>query len=68
MYSVKSAQLIATEAIILGIMLYSIHYVFSLLQLGKGFTVFASAVALHVACEYSGLNQWYSLKYVKMIS
>uniref|UniRef100_A0A6C0DZH8 Uncharacterized protein n=1 Tax=viral metagenome TaxID=1070528 RepID=A0A6C0DZH8_9ZZZZ len=66
---VKELQIVAIEAVVVGIFLIVIHYVVKHILRGANdlLILFISGALFHIIFEVSGLNRWYSEEYCKIL-
>lgn len=68
---VKEISLVLFEAVIVGFGLAILYEIVKMVIAPKEkanyLLLFVSGVIFHLLCEYTGVNQWYSIKYCKLV-
>lgn len=71
---VKDVSLVLFEAVVVGVGLILIYEIVKrvVTQIGMKepsnlVILFVSGAVFHLVCEYTGVNQWYSEKYCKLL-
>lgn len=70
--SVKSPIVVLQEALFVGIVLFILYSIVNIIVVDNYYketmSLIISGIVFHILFEYTGLNQWYSLEYCKILN
>jgi len=69
MKSAKHVSTVLFEALVVGLGLLVLFYLLQKLfaKMSQPMLLFIAGALFHIICEYTGVNQWYSIKYCNLL-